>query len=355
MSTALASASAPARSYPPFPALASEDFAPRAVAASRYHLTDLGVHLDGSPLLPVALSDTGDICVSVTSSQPAGIVRGFRVSGSARIPCGVAFGHAPALALSRNGHIAGVSGTAPKALRAWASHAGIFGDQLWPGSVSVARGINSSGQVIGNVLFDTGDVALSRAFVFNFPGYARLLTPPQGGTTFATGINDAGDIVFNAAPLGADPGETRAWCLHEQHYIAIASLGGGRAWATAITPGGRVVGHSLTETNETHAFLWEDGVTHDLGTLGGAMSQALAANDQRSVVGRIVDAHAGTRAFRWSPDAGLVPLDELVGNLDGWSLHEANGINRDGMIVGLGTYHGQRRGFLLRPELVGSD
>lgn len=337
-----------ARSYPPFPAPASPPTLPST--PHRYTVIDLGTHLDGTPLLPHALNDAGDVIASAAAAQPAGIVRGFHLNGTLRIPAGIAFGHAPALALSNTGLLAGATGTAPKALRAWASHVGIFGDQLWPESVSTARGINAAGQVVGNVLFDAGDVALSRAFVFSPPTHARLLTPPQGGTTFATAINDAGDVVFNAAPLGAAPGETRAWCLHEQHYIAITSLGGGRAWATAITPGGRVVGHSLTESGETHAFLWEDGVTLDLGSLGSAMSQALAANDQRIVVGRVVDAHAGTRAFRWSPDAGLVLLDELVERRGEWTLQEALAINRDGTIAGKGTLHGRPRGFLLRPE-----
>jgi probable HAF family extracellular repeat protein len=338
--------SALARSYPPFPFTAA---AP-ASAPRLYTLVDLGTHADGAPLLPVAINDHGEICVSAACARPPGLVRAFCWRQGERTPAGIAFGQAPAVALSNEGHLAGVTGTAPRALRAWASHRGNFGEELWPDSVSAARGVNAAGQLVGNVLFDAGEFSLSRAFVLGAGGGpARFLTPPQGGTTIATGINDAGDVVFNAAPLGAPAGETRAWCLHENFYVAIASLGGGRAWATAITPQGRVVGHSLTAEGETHAFLWEDGHTTDLSALPGTMSQALAANDARTVVGRVVEAQAGARAFRWTPDTGMIALEEIVAAPSGWLLREAVGINREGAIVGVGDRDGLPRGFLLQP------
>jgi hypothetical protein len=79
------------------------------------------------------------------------------------------------------------------------------------------------------------------------------------------------------------------------------------------------------------------------------MSHALAANDARTVVGRVVDAEAGPRAFRWTPDAGMIALEEIVAAPPGWVLREAVGINREGVIVGVGDRDGLPRGFLLRP------
>ncbi len=314
-----------------------------------YILTDLGTHADGAPLLPVALNDRGDICACAASPYPSNAHRGFCLSGTLRVPAGIAFGQAPATCLSSNGFVAGAAGTAPLALRAWASSVGTFGESLWPDSVSVARGINASGLIVGNVLFDAGEFALSRAFVLPPVGPAKLLTPPQGGTTIATALNDAGDIAFNAAPLGAPAGETRAWCYREQSYVAIAGLGEGRTWANAITPHGRIAGHALTADGETHAFLWEEGHTRDLGTLPGAMSEALAANDHGVVVGRVSDAIAGRQAFRWTAETGLALLEDSVAAPHGWRLLEAVGINRHDWIVGVGTLHGQARGFVLKP------
>lgn len=319
-------------------------------APSLYVLHDLGTYTDGSPFLPVALSDGGDIAVSAAGAQPAGIVRGFLLTARGTVePAGIAFGHPPVTCLASNGLVAGTSGTAPRALLAWSSDLGIFGEDFWPGSVSVARGINAAGHVVGNVLFDAGDFSLSRAFVLTGRGQARLVTPPEGGTTFAVGINDAGTVVFNAAPLGAPPGRTRAWCLHHGDYEPVPGLGGDRAWATAVTPAGRIAGHSVTADGATRAFLHEHGATLDLGTLGGGMSLALAANDRCTVVGCVRDPGRGSRAFRWTPETGCTALDELVVAPAGWSLEEAVGIGRDGTIVGRALRHGEPRGFVLRP------
>lgn len=333
------------QSFPPFPVSDLQSApAPRA-----YRLSPLGSHIDGTPLLPVAINDAGDIAVCTLVGSDVNTSRGFCLTGTLRVPTGIATGQRPVNGLSSRGFTAGASGPSPRELRAWASHLGVFGEEIWPDSVSVARGVNARGTVVGNVLFDAGDFTLSRAFMLTPPGNAKFLVPPQGGTTFATGLNDAGDIVFNATPLGAPPAETHAWCLHEGYYLPITSLGGGRSWAAAITPAGYIVGHSLREDGSTHAFLWTEGRISDLGTNGYATSEALAANDHRTVVGRIGDPHGARRAFRWTPEDRLTLLDDLVEERGEWQLHEAVGINGNGHIVGTGTYRGQPRGWLLTP------
>lgn len=337
------------RSYPPFPVA---DL-PAAPAPRAYQISPLGLHLDGSPLMPVALNDHGDTAVCTHSPGPGDALRGFFLTGMLRVPAGVATGHQPVMCVSSNGLTAGASGAGPRDLRAWASHVGVFGDELWPDSISVARGVNASGLVVGNVLFDAGEFTLSRAFVLTPPGIAKFLIPPQGGTTFATGINDAGDVIFNATPLGAPPEETHAWCLHQHSYIPITSLGGGRSWAAAITPSGLIAGHALTEEGTTRAFLWADGETTDLGTLDGCTSEALGAHDHRTVVGRLTNAAGERQAFRWTPEDGMIRLADLVDGLDGWQLQEAIAINAAGRIVGTGLHYGQPRGFSLTPVAQG--
>ncbi len=319
-------------------------------APSRYQLTDLGAYLDGAPLLPVAINDAGDVCVTAQSHHPATLIRGFCLSGQLRVPAGTAFDHAPVTCLSGNGLMAGASGTAPLALRAWSSHLGTFGDRRWPGSPSVARGINVHGHLAGNVRFDSPEGALSRAFLFDGAGPVRLLTPPLGGTTIATGLNDAGDVVLNSAPLSGEPGQTSAWVYRHDAYIHLGSLGGARTWAHAIAPCGAVAGHSLTEERGSHAFLWHEGRMLDLGAPEDCMSQALALNDDRIVVGRVVDAQATRHAFRWCPVHGLTLLATLADLPVGWALHEALGVNAHGAIVGVGSIEGRPRGFVLTPS-----
>lgn len=316
--------------------------------ARAYALVDLGLHFDGAPLLPVALNDAGDLAVCAQGSGVNGAICGFFLSGTLCIPSGSAIGHHPVTSLSSNGLTAGVTGLGPDRLRACASHLDGFGEKLWPGSVSVARGINARRQIVGYVILDAGAFALRRGFVLSATGPARFLTPPFGGTTLPTGINDAGDVVFNATPLGAPSNETHAWCLRDGCYVPVGDLST-RSRANAITPGGLVVGHTLDASGLTRAFLWEDGLVTNLAPPGGCASEATAANDRRTVVGRLVTGDGPRRAFRWTPGDRLTPLDDLVADRDGWSLHEAVAINAHGTIAAIGSRAGQTRGFLLKP------
>jgi probable HAF family extracellular repeat protein len=79
--------------------------------------------------------------------------------------------------------------------------------------------------------------------------------------------------------------------------IDLGHLGGDayitRSLGLAINDNGQVVGWSRTPSGAVHAFFW-DGTMHDLGTLGGAASQAVAVN-------------TAARVPRTAPSCGTVP------------------------------------------------
>jgi len=120
-----------------------------------------------------------------------------------------------------------------------------------------------------------------------------------------------------------------------------------------INDNGQVAGEAGLSDNASHAFLWTNGVFTDLGTLGGTNSAARALNKVNQVVGDS-DQNPNTaitpnrHAFLYT-NGSMSDLNSLVGNISGWELQTAVGINDSGQIVGNGTYLGDMHGFLLTP------
>src|SRR6266516_3013956 len=82
---------------------------------------------------------------------------------------------------------------------------------------------------------------------------------------------------------------------------------------------------------------------HELGTLGGAVSQAKAVNRAGQVVGTSRDGLGRTRAFLWQENVGIVDLKPLTGVNT-----SANDINENGEITGGGdTGFGDFHAYLL--------
>ena len=97
----------------------------------------------------------------------------------------------------------------------------------------------------------------------------------------------------------------------------LGTLGGDSSYAVRINNLGQIVGRSMIATSSSveHAFLWENGVMTDLGTLGGhGWSRAEGINDQGQVVG-----NSNFRAFLWD-DGTMQDLGHLDNHLDApWS------------------------------------
>ncbi len=108
--------------------------------------------------------------------------------------------------------------------------------------------------------------------------------------------------------------------------------------ASDINERGLVVGSAFSNNafGEFRAFLWDNGVLTNLGTLPGytASSTATGINDLGQVVGSALDripSRAGSysRAFLWSADNGMINLGTFGGYSSG-----ANAINNLGQVVG---------------------
>lgn len=130
---------------------------------------------------------------------------------------------------------------------------------------------------------------------------------------------------------------------------------GGGSQAADINAVGQVVGRAYAGMGTEHAFLWQNGVMTDLGTLGGAASQAFGINDAGKVVGvsSLASDWTAYRAFmvtpedtdgngtpdRWFRDSNADGANDLMQNLGtlggGSPVSYALDVNNLGQVVGM--------------------
>jgi probable HAF family extracellular repeat protein len=169
----------------------------------------------------------------------------------------------------------------------------------------------------------------SETEVFRVPADQAAAT----GTPRPVAVNDDGAVAVATVDAAGLPIGSFVW--RQGATATLGSLGGGGTAAMAIDEQGRVAGTSRTADGRVHAFLWREGVMTDLGTLGGAESRPTggpaALSDQGDVIGTSETLAGETHAFLWR---GGVMTD--LGTLGG-AYSEPAAVNALGQVAGQST------------------
>ncbi|MDQ6713068.1 MAG: HAF repeat-containing protein, partial [Candidatus Dormibacteraeota bacterium] len=316
-----------------------------AAAASGYWtITDLGALPGGATSNAMAINGmtqvVGEADVNAKTSHAYrwqnGVMTDLNMNGQFPTWSNTTGTHAKAI--NSAGDVAGFSNGSPSApadsLKSWLWSAGTV---MILGTMNDATGVNVHRQVVGYA----GVNGFAHATLWQ-NGTQTDLGTLGGRLSFATGINDAAQVVGQSEGANETGGYAFVW--QNGTMTSLGTLGGCSSTAFAINAAADIAGIADTKGNcgaLSHAFLRKGGVMRDLGTLpGDTFSKALAINDRDQVVGISIQPWTNyQRPFLWS-NGVMTDLTTVIDPGQHWVLGDAVGINNRGQIVGTGTHFG---------------
>jgi probable HAF family extracellular repeat protein len=185
-----------------------------------------------------------------------------------------------------------------------------------------ASDINANGQVVG-WSYNPADSSYL-AFLYS-DGAIQNLGTLGGSHTLAYGINSSGEVVGQSFTSAGSP---HAFLYSNGEMKDLGTLGGSYSIAYGINSSGEVVGQSSTSDGSTHAFLYSNGEMKDLGTFGGSSSCAQGINDNGQIVGSAETADFADHAFLYQN--GIMQNIDLLG-----TIKTATKINNSGQVIGI--------------------
>lgn len=146
-------------------------------------------------------------------------------------------------------------------------------------------------------------------------------TPPESGGTSTTNvpIQDLGspgissvalDLNNKTQVVGSSNNTAVRW--DEQRGMVALGVSNRRSGATSINDRGTVAGYRYNDNNHRRAVIWKNENLHELGTLGGNESSAVAVNNRDTVVGWSETSTGVHHPFEWTEKGGMADLGALI-------------------------------------------
>jgi probable HAF family extracellular repeat protein len=179
------------------------------------------------------------------------------------------------------------------------------------------------------------DAQKIHAFIWNSGSGMMDLGTLGGDISYATGVNDSGEVVGRAYLADNVTYHTFTWTA-AGGMVDIGTLPGG-AWShgEAINAAGSIAGEAANPSGQV-PFFWSSSTGFATLNQAGSVNYAFDINDSNYVTGQLYD-----QAFVWAPRYSE-PI--LLGHLLGGSLSAGYGINNRQRITGTanvadGTWH----------------
>ena len=233
-------------------------------------------------------------------------------------------------------------------------------------TVSVIPGVSNNGTVIGGS--NTTIPGVTHAFQWRRGMLTDLGALPGGNRSYAFMSNARGDIDGESQNGLIDPAtgypEVHSVRWSNGQILDLGTFGGTQSTPAGINNRGQIVGWALNDipdplsvgfwgvglqdghpgTTQTRAFVWQDGVLTDLGTLGGPDAKAYGINQRGQIVGNSyidsnINATTGiptVHPFLWD-NGKMIDLGSLGGTIS-WAWW----VNDSGQVLALSNLPGDQ-------------